>query len=156
MRGVLQVALGLLATAPSCGGSHSNASRPDPEGGLVVHDRGAEPRQLLRYELGSRVIEDMEVGIDLQTRMSFTNTVLETGHATADVPAITSRCRLAIDRQLPSGDVVVSAQVNGVDVAKEGGDVSGRQLAAKAVLSMNGSRGTWRLLPSGRVLDSVL
>jgi hypothetical protein len=143
-----------VALVAGCGGAQ-RASTVLAEPTTTVLDAGAEPRQQLHYDLAAHVPERMELTVKLRITGAYTNTVLETGHRSADLPSIKSIARLegtAIDAD---GTATVSSIVEEVAVLDDVVDPTLRKAVDVEVNALRGSQASWRMAPSGRISDAA-
>jgi hypothetical protein len=158
MRGLLvvllvQVRALLLVTAFACGGSQNGAHVAKPEPSITVVDAGAEPRQQIRYELTAHAPERVEMNFKLRINTAFTNTALETGHRSVDLPTVRNVARSEVSALTPAGDAVVTFGLEEATVLDDVVDPAIRKLVVAEVVSMKGWRASWRMTPSGRISD---
>ena len=144
--------LALVASVAACGGSQ-RASSVLVEPTIRVLDAGVEPRQLLHYDLTGLVPERMELSFKLRINGEYTNTVLETGHQTADFPTIKNTARLEVRSVGADGTATVSSIVEDVAILDDVVDPAIRRMIDVEVNAMKGSQYSWRMTPSGRIFD---
>lgn len=143
-------ALVFFALVSGCGGSQrSSSAQAEPT--IKVLDAGAEPRQRLRYELTERVPERMEMSFKLRMNGAYTNTVLETGHRSADFPTIKNTARIEVTALGADGTATVNSIVEDVVVLDDFVDPMIRKMVDVEVKAMKGWQGSWHMTPSGRI-----
>lgn len=138
------------ALVGSCGGNH-HPSRVLAEPTIKVLDAGAEPREHLRYDFRAHSPERMELTFKLRVNSAYTNTVLETGHRSADFPTIKATARVEVSALNADGTATVSSIVDEVAVVDDFVDPAIHAIVDVEVKAMKGSQSSWRISPSGRI-----
>jgi hypothetical protein len=152
LRGTLgHVRVVVFAIAVGCGSQTLHVANPEPS--ITVVDVGAEPRRLLRHELKPDATERMELALKIRINTAFTNTVLETGHRSADFPTIKNVALIKVTSLASDGVATVSSEVENVTVLDDVVDPKLRTRVADEVAALKGSRVSWRMAPSGRISD---
>ncbi len=137
----------------ACGGSHAIDTKREPA--LVVLDAGAEPRQLLRFAPTVHVPERIETTYKVRAATAFTNTVLETGHRSADYPAVKVVERAEVTGIDANGDALVGSEIEDAQVLEDLIDPKLRDSLVAQASQLKGSHGSWRRSPAGTVADVI-
>lgn len=141
----------LFAFASACSSGPSHVAKPAPT--IVVVESGAEPRLRLHYDPEPGLVEKVETGTKLRVSNTSTNTTLDTGTTTADVPTIIMRGRLEVTGRSRSGDALVSYAIDDVSALDDLIDPRMRKAVEVIKREVKDARATWRLLPTGEVAD---
>jgi len=144
-----------LLVAVGCGASTNTQHPANPAPTLSVLQAGAEPRQRLRYELPLHAPERMELSLKVRVTNAFTNTVLETGRRSVDLPTVRIDGRVAVTKITPSGEALVTYELENAVVLDDLVDPAVRRPLEAAMAAMKGWRGSWRMSPSGLLSDIV-
>ena len=141
----------LLVMAVGCGSQAPHVAKPEPS--ITVVDVGAEPLRGLRYELKPDATERMELTVKIRMNTAFTNTVLETGHRSADFPTIKHVALIKVVSVGADGVATVSSDVENITVLDDVVDPALRTRVEAEVTPLDGSRVSWRMAPSGQISD---
>lgn len=141
---MVRVPLCVLVLSVACGGAPPRVVQPEPT--LTVADPGAEPRQLLRYELTAHAPERTEV--DTKMRMS---SALQAGRYTVEAPTVQTFSRMEVVSIEPNGDAAVRSEVEQVKVLDDTSDPAIRKAAEAQTAGMKAMRSSWHMAPSGRI-----
>lgn len=144
----------LVALASACSSSAGHVAMPTPT--IVVLERGAEPRQRLRYEPAPGLVEELELDTKIRVTNRITNTALETGKLAVDLPTSIITGRLQVTGQSPEGQALVSWAVEDVRTLEDAADPPMLRLVATQIRGLRGSHASWRLMPSGELADIKL
>jgi hypothetical protein len=139
----------LVVAVVGCGGSQKVGSPVDAPPQVVILDAGAEPRQVVRYELPEHVAERVQYDVKLRSTTTYTNTVLETGRIEGNYPTVRTVARLEVTGHTPSGEAVVSSEIAQVSALEEVIDPALQRRVADEKALMTGVRSSWRLTTSG-------
>ena len=145
----------VLATAVACGGSPNTPRVAKPAPSIALLDPGAAPRQRLRYEPTLHVPERSETSLKLRAATTFTNTVLETGHRSADFPTARITERIEVTGFTAAGDALVSCEIEEAAVLDDVVDPAILAPSRTAIAAVKGLRSSWRRAPSGMLSEIV-
>lgn len=138
-----------VAVAFACGGTQRPTVPDDPA--IQIIDAGAEPRSPLRLELTAGRPERMELTQKLRINVAETNTVLESGLRSVDLPSIVRVLRFDVTAIDADGIAVVSSVVEDVKVLDDFVDPKVRAAAQLEANAMKGEKSSWRITPTGRI-----
>jgi hypothetical protein len=136
-----------LVVLVACGGAQTPASNREPT--VVVIERGAEPRQRLRYELAPHTAQRLEIVSKARSQTTYTNTVLETGQVAADPPSVRAVCRLEVLDTDASGTAHIRFEVEDVVALDDTTDARARGLSEATAARLKGWRGSMRMSATG-------
>ncbi|MGE0867288.1 MAG: DUF6263 family protein [Kofleriaceae bacterium] len=137
----------------ACGGSQNAADVATPSAAISLVEPGAEPRRRLRYDLVPHARERFEIETKLHISTAFTNTVLEEGQRSVEVPTVRLVGHVEVTSVSSRGEAVISSVVDDVAVFDDSADPGIRSRTEAEVAVLKGLRTSWRMDPSGRTVD---
>jgi len=142
--------LGCALVIAACGGSQVAPRAPEPPPEVTVQDPGAEPRQVLRYELTAELSERFETTVKQRVRVKVaaSGQIEQTG---ADLPTVRSRARASVSWLSVTGEAIISVELEDAAPVDDGSDRSLRMRAEREIEALRGWRVSWHQAPSGQI-----
>lgn len=139
----------LVILFAGCGGPE-RVEPPSPPS-LAVIKHGAEPRQLVSYQLAPG-----EQRVTLQTKLragaSFSNRVAAHGGGSVELPTTKVDATVTVTAVEPDGTATIATAIEQAS-ALDDGDPQLRERFAAALAATHGVHGVWHLRPDGRTTD---
>lgn len=136
-----------LLVCVACGGATLAPVVPTFE----IHDRGAEPRALLRYEHTANASDRYEATMKVRTTTKFENTVLEEGTSLLDLPAIVARGSMTVTQIAPDGAATIREQIDSTTVLEDVIDRRVRRELVRRTQHLAGTSYVWGRTPQGKL-----